>query len=1078
LIKKLYEHADEHPSDDSDSKSESESSVSSYSESDSESDEKSATYDKKLGVWVADGFAFTDEEVAFGKIKTHGVHPLTKADKRKLKLDCISVWEECDTRELVNKACEKVKRKYEREKCGSSTKHTKKKTRISTSSSDEEVPAFDPSQKKKKTNKYKKYNTLVIGLDSNSSIGVVKSTTLYTGTKNNYTLDWFDLTQTKHVPEETFSTIIVHDTKLLNNSRILHNVIRTLKYEGMLCCNQKMANLSSNGLSHTGRSGFQLDKKMIYYERYERGETTDGDPPDEKKGTNAPGTPGTEKKKKRKPQKYKAVSIDIDMCYEAVGPKMGITLEQFREEIDNPEFIERYTKSQEKFMAYKKKFYTKKLTEFQKEARNTGSKFSDMMSGGEGKHVQDIKDILKVIGDHVQEIGSEKTKENLTDALENEEKGLAAITGREDIKQEIVTMLYSFGNQYSTLTNSFQNMAFLGSAGVGKCVKIDTPILMYDGTVKMVQDIINGDVLMGDDSTPRNVLSITSGKERMYRVVPVKGDSYTVNESHIISLITSYSPRVRWIEKEGRYKVVWRNEEGKSHSKSFAIKVWGTKELAFTKASDFRETCPTEAKIDIPITKYISMTASQKKEWKGYRVGVEFPEVETALDPYLLGLWLGDGWKDCPVITNIDSEVINYLYEIANKMTGLNLIPRKNHPSYSFTSDTGRKRANMFLNELQDQNLICNKHIPLIYKCNSREKRLRLLAGLIDTDGSLSNNCYDIIQKSKTLTDDILYLARSLGFAAHTKECQKSCTYKGEKKTGTYWRTTISGNIIDIPVLIPRKKANPRKQIKDPLKTGLTVEKLDVGKYYGFEIDGNHRFLLGDFTVTHNTFSANVLAYVFCKAGILATDTFCPVTRTDLVAGYIGQTAPMTRKKLIETLEGVLFIDECYQLCQVDGGSRDFGNESLAEIVNFIDKYIGMSIIIVAGYEAPMMEKFFPSNEGMLRRFPHRFVLQPYTNEQLSDILLNFVEEKTETQIDRKTGNIIFTMISKVQEKYPDAFQNQAGDMLNLGGDLSKSMLSLYGKNWRDCKKEVILDAFNRYLAPKKMGITLNEDSE
>jgi len=1056
LIKKLYEHAEEHPSDDSDL----------------ESDEKPITYDKKLGVWVARGFAFTDEEVAFGKIKTRGVRPLAKTDKQKLKLDCISVWEECDTQELVNKACEKVKRKYEREKRASSAK---KKKKDATSSSDDDSDITDGSIQEgpcvqPKKNKYKKYNTLVIGLDSNSSIGVVKSATLYTGTKNNYTLDWFDLTQTKHVPEDTFSTIIVHDTKLLNNSRLLHNVLRTLKFEGMLCCNQKMANLSSNGLSHTGRSGFQLDKKMIYYERYERGETADGDPSDEKKGTNVPGVSGTEKKKKRKPQKYKAVSIEIDMCYEAVGPKTGITLEQFREEIDNPKFIERYTRSQEKFMAYKKKFYTKKLAEFQKEARNTGGKFSDMMSGGEGKHVQDIKDILKVIGDHVQEIGSEKTKKNLTDALENEERGLAAITGREDIKQEIVTILYSFGNQYSVMSNAFQNMAFLGSAGVGKCVKKDTPVIMYDGTVKLVQNVIPGDVLMGDDSGPRNVLSTTSGKEQMYRVVPNKGDSYTVNESHIISLISSARPHIQWDDEA--YRVNWITDKGKNERKSFSVKSCGTKESAFIQASEFREKCPEEVKIDIPVTKYMSMTKSQKRLWEGYRVGVEFPKTETVLDPYLLGLWLGAGTSKLPRINISDPEVIDCLHKIAKTMK-LNIRKTKNRPSYYFSSKSKGEVADCFTNELREQNLINNKHIPHIYKCNSRESRMQLLAGLIDAGGSISCNRYRIAQKSKTLTDDILYLARSLGFAAYTREHRRirAC------KTGVYYETMITGNTDDIPVLISRKKAGRRKHKHSPLKTELTVEKLDVGDYYGFEIDGNHRFLLGDFTVTHNTFTANVIAYVLCKAGILATDTFCPVTRTDLVAGYIGQTAPMTRKKLIETLEGVLFIDECYQLCQVDGGSRDFGNESLAEIVNFIDKYIGMSIIIVAGYEAPMMEKFFPSNEGMLRRFPHRFVLQPYTNEQLSDILLNFVEEKTETQIDRKTGNIIFTVISKVQEKYPDAFQNQAGDMLNLGGDLSKSMLSLYGKNWRDCKKEVILDAFNRYLAPKKMGITLNEDS-
>jgi len=249
------------------------------------------------------------------------------------------------------------------------------------------------------------------------------------------------------------------------------------------------------------------------------------------------------------------------------------------------------------------------------------------------------------------------------------------------------------------------------------------------------------------------------------------------------------------------------------------------------------------------------MTTSQKKEWKGYRVGVEFSEKETILDPYLLGLWLGDGHSYSPRIINIDPEVIRYLYEIAEVMD-LNIKMIKNRTTdYTFSSKSGKKGSNTFRKELKNQNLIRNKHIPHIYKCNSREKRLKLLAGLIDIDGSISNNCYDIIQKSRTLTDDILYLARSLGFAAYTKEYQKSFTYKGKKQTGTYWRTTISGDIVDIPVLIPRKKASQRKQVKDHLKTGITIEKLDVDNYYGFEIDGNHRFLLGDFTVTHNTFS-------------------------------------------------------------------------------------------------------------------------------------------------------------------------------------------------------------------------------
>ena len=60
--------------------------------------------------------------------------------------------------------------------------------------------------------------------------------------------------------------------------------------------------------------------------------------------------------------------------------------------------------------------------------------------------------------------------------------------------------------------------------------------MMHDGTIKLVQDILVGDKLMGDDSTPRNVLSLARGRETMYKVIPTKGDSYTVNESHILSL--------------------------------------------------------------------------------------------------------------------------------------------------------------------------------------------------------------------------------------------------------------------------------------------------------------------------------------------------------------------------------------------------------------------------------------------------------------------------------------------------------------------------------------------------------------
>ena len=93
-----------------------------------------------------------------------------------------------------------------------------------------------------------------------------------------------------------------------------------------------------------------------------------------------------------------------------------------------------------------------------------------------------------------------------------------------------------------------------------------------------------------------------------------------------------------------------------------------------------------------------------------------------------------------------------------------------------------------------------------------------------------------LYKKNETLLDDIIYVARSLGFAAYKKVCKKSCMYKGEKKEGVYYRTNIHGKgLEDIPVKCERKKVEPRRQIKDALNTGIKVEK-EIDNYYGLEL--------------------------------------------------------------------------------------------------------------------------------------------------------------------------------------------------------------------------------------------------
>lgn len=139
-------------------------------------------------------------------------------------------------------------------------------------------------------------------------------------------------------------------------------------------------------------------------------------------------------------------------------------------------------------------------------------------------------------------------------------------------------------------------------------------------------------------------------------------------------------------------------------------------------------------------------------------------------------------------------------------------------------------------------NLIEHKHVPDIYKMNDRDTRMQVLAGLIDSNGDLKTHThtYEMILTNETLMEDVMWLARSLGLA-----CYKSTT-----KSAIH----ICGHgIEDIPVKLACKKAYCTEKVNNVLESGFEVKPLQKDAYYGFELDGNHRYLMSDFTVTHNS---------------------------------------------------------------------------------------------------------------------------------------------------------------------------------------------------------------------------------
>lgn len=341
---------------------------------------------------------------------------------------------------------------------------------------------------------------------------------------------------------------------------------------------------------------------------------------------------------------------------------------------------------------------------------------------------------------------------------------------------------------------------------------------MYDGSIKTVENVKNGDLVMGPDSAPRRVRGVTSGWSELYMVTPVKGDPYIVNEAHILSLK---------ITKIGNKRVTAPN--GK--------------------------TCKGGDVCNVSVLDYINGSNTFKNVAKGWRTGVDFPNQGVSIPPYILGVWLGDGTSGGVNITTMDAEVVREVYKYASK-AGLtvSVVDSRNTGkaiTYSITNKNDHGRgANQFRTSLGHYGLLGNKHIPREYLVNDRNTRLELLAGILDADGYLvDRSVFEVMSHKKELSDGILFLSRSLGFAAY-------CSEKFVNGV-TYFRISISGNTDEIPNRVERRKANPRKQKKSVLVTGVSVEPIGPGEYFGFELDGNDRlFLLGDFTVTHNTVTA------------------------------------------------------------------------------------------------------------------------------------------------------------------------------------------------------------------------------
>ena len=341
---------------------------------------------------------------------------------------------------------------------------------------------------------------------------------------------------------------------------------------------------------------------------------------------------------------------------------------------------------------------------------------------------------------------------------------------------------------------------FLGIEEFGCHIK-GTKVLMYDGSTKNVEDVQIGDILMGNDNTPRIVQKLYNGIDQLYKITLSNGDFQIVNSHHPVY---------------------------------FKKYDWNTKTY-----TEHTLTAPELMKI--------------KNLNKGYYIPkaiINFHRRPVLINPYFLGLWLGDGDSTRLDIANEDSEVLDWL--------------KATYPGYVRSlrqSETCKvfhiSKSHIYDYCFREYNLYNNKHIPEDFKLNTPDVQLRVVAGLIDTDGTYNSrkNFFEITQRydRKHILDDVKFMCEANGL----KCSLTSRIGTGKKKGVLHYRLRISGNLSIIPTKISRKKGINSTAYKSRNcwnNYTFKVESYGVGEYYGFTVDKNHLFVLGDLTITHNSF--------------------------------------------------------------------------------------------------------------------------------------------------------------------------------------------------------------------------------
>lgn len=286
------------------------------------------------------------------------------------------------------------------------------------------------------------------------------------------------------------------------------------------------------------------------------------------------------------------------------------------------------------------------------------------------------------------------------------------------------------------------------------------------------------------------------------------------------------------------------------------------------------------------------------------------------------------------------------------------------------------------------------------------ENTTKLLFSSISTQISKENCTIEIKQISKLLMDSIY---KYYGYKRVCEICNINSS-KEDTRTLTELQnelnnlTGLSKVKQQISDLIAYQKVQKLREVQGLNKVNRTL----------------HLAFLGN-PGTGKTTVARIVGRIYKQIGLLSKGHFIEVSRTDLIAGYQGQTSLKVKKVVDQAKGGVLFIDEAYSITENEH-SDSYGRECLTELTKALENYREDLVVIVAGYN-DQMNVFFKSNPGLKSRFNNFIQFDDYNTDELENILIKMCK-KDDYIIKNETEHIIRQYLGEQISSKDENFSN------------------------------------------------------